>query len=253
MNFKNNSSNYRRRPNQHFRTGGSSFYRQNSKKSNFKKRLPVVALFLLVLIFTISTILSSIMPTKDMPTPDYIGSIPVHEDYLREDHPNRPKQKRKVKYVVIHETGNFSKGSTAKSHNEYIKKSTDRAVSWHYTVDDKEIYHHIPDNEVAWHAGDQLKNPGGNLNGISIEMCVNADGNFEKTKKNGAKLTAYLLHTYNLKISDVKQHGDFIGKNCPQTIRDNNQWDDFLNDVSQELVILKQTTGQLEANEDLQK
>ena len=43
-------------------------------------------------------------------------------------------------------------------------------VSWHYTVDDHEIYHHLPDDETAYHAGDGMEKNGGNMNGIGIEM-----------------------------------------------------------------------------------
>lgn len=70
------------------------------------------------------------------------------------------------------------------------------------------------------HAGDKEKEDGGNLCGIGVELCVNEDGNFESTFENGARLTARLLQIHHLELSAVKQHGDFIEKNCPQTIRD---------------------------------
>ena len=35
------------------------------------------------------------------------------------------------------------------------------------------IYHHLPDDETAYHAGDGMEKNGGNMNGIGIEMCVN--------------------------------------------------------------------------------
>ena len=68
--------------------------------------------------------------------------------------------------------------------------------------------------------GDRLEQDGGNLNGIGVELCVNADGNFEQTMQNGAQLTAYLLRQYGLGVENVRQHYDFSGKNCPQTIRE---------------------------------
>ena len=107
------------------------------------------------------------------------------------------------------------------------------STSWHYTVDDKEIYHHIPDDEVAWHAGDRETPDGGNMNGVGIELCVNADGNFDRTLENGAKLTAYLLKAYSLTTDDIKQHNAFTGKDCPQTIRNENRMQEFLNKVRQ--------------------
>ena len=174
--------------------------------------------------------------------PENIGEIPLFVDYLSEDHPNRTNETRTVKYIVVHDTGNKSAGSNAQAHNEYIHKNTERAVSWHYSVDDKQIYQHLPGNEAAWHAGDKLKENGGNLNGIGIEMCVNEDGDFTKTRHNTAQLIAYLLKTYKLKITDIKQHADFMDKNCPATIRDNDMWEDFLKEVQTELDIINKTS-----------
>ena len=66
------------------------------------------------------------------------------------------------------------------------------------------------------------------MNGISIELCVNQDGDFEKAFDNGARLTAYLMKAYDLKLDDVQQHNYFNGKNCPQTIRESGRWQEFL-------------------------
>lgn len=146
----------------------------------------------------------------------------------------RPGYVRTKKWIVIHETGNTSNGSNAKGHSNYLKNlaiANTTYKSWHYTVDDHEIYHHIPDNEVTWNAGDGSREGGGNFAGISMELCINSDGNFEKTMDNAAWLTAKLLKENNLTISAVKQHHDFSGKNCPQTIREKGLWNSFLTTV----------------------
>jgi len=166
------------------------------------------------------------------------GQIPVYTSLLDTGLEARPGIKREIKYIVIHETANTDIGSNAQNHSIYLQEGRSGKVSWHYTVDDKEVYHHIPDNEIAWHAGDGIKENGGNLNGIGIELCVNSDGDFEKTLDNGAKLTAYLLRSYKLSIDDVKQHGDFISKNCPCNIRNDGKWNEFLNRVSEYLDIM---------------
>ena len=158
--------------------------------------------------------------------------VPVITEWIPENTPGRPGIQRTVKYVVIHETGNPSEGANAQRHSAFLLSGGEGETSWHYTVDDHEIYHHIPDNEVAWHAGDKEKEDGGNLCGIGVELCVNEDGNFESTFENGARLTARLLQIHHLELSAVKQHGDFIEKNCPQTIRDNGRWQEFLGRVS---------------------
>lgn len=146
----------------------------------------------------------------------------------------RPGEVRTKKFITIHETGNFSKGANAKNHSIYLKNlaiANTTYVSWHYTVDDTCAYHHIPDDEIAWHAGDGRKEGGGNMASIGIEICVNPDGDFNKSMDNAAWLTAKLLKENNLTISAVKQHHDFSGKNCPQTIREKGLWNSFLTTV----------------------
>nr|WP_122011711.1 N-acetylmuramoyl-L-alanine amidase [Maliibacterium massiliense] len=159
--------------------------------------------------------------------------IPIRTLYVDKSSPRRPGIKRQIKYVVIHETGNAAAGTNAANHSNYLTTNTDDETGWHYTVDDHEIYHHIPDDEVAWHAGDLQKPGGGNDGGIGVELCVNQDGNFEKTFDNGAKLAAKLLKQYKLPISALKMHGDFTEKNCPEHIRDQGRWQAFTQKVQQ--------------------
>lgn len=193
-----------------------------------KRFITFVVLSFILLGVTVFIINLVSRPTDERPESDNVMGIPVTYDYIPENSGGRPGIRRKIKYVVIHETANHRSGANASAHSLYLQKGGDGSTSWHYTVDDHEIYHHVPDSEVAWHAGDKLKSPGGNLNGIGIELCVNDDGDFEKTFQNGAKLTAFLLNEYSLGIENVKQHYDFNGKNCPMTIRETDRWQDFL-------------------------
>ncbi|WP_130862720.1 peptidoglycan recognition protein family protein [Bacilliculturomica massiliensis] len=168
-------------------------------------------------------------PSPEAPAVAEINGIPVIQDYIAEGTPGRPGTKKKVKFIVIHETGNTGSNANAASHAAYLKTEAEtEAKSWHYTVDDHEIYHHIPDNEVAFHAGDQLKEDGGNLNGIGIEMCVNPENDYDQTLKNTAALTAHLMKAYKLSIEDVKKHQDFSGKNCPENLIESGRWDEFI-------------------------
>lgn len=169
---------------------------------------------------------------RDAQLKDAYG-IPIHQGLLRDDSTGRPGYRRIIRYIVIHETANRNFGADAKNHQRFLASGGSGKTSWHYTVDDHEIYHHIPDEEIAWHAGDLIKFFGGNTGGIGIELSVNNDGDFERTLDNGARLTARLLHAYGLELSAVKQHADFIAKNCPQTIRDNDRWREFLHRVAQ--------------------
>lgn len=169
--------------------------------------------------------------TSSFPTEVY--GIPVHTQLIEEGTIARPGTKRKIKYIVIHETDNFANGAAAENHAEYLSNNNTETKSWHYTVDDKEIYHHIPDNEIAYHAGDRI----GNNNGVGVELCVNEDGDFDKTFDNATKLVAYLLKEYDLKLKDIKTHNNFSGKDCPHSILKDNRMEEFVEKVE---VILKE-------------
>lgn len=160
--------------------------------------------------------------------PEQVYGVPVKTELMSPDILSRTGVKREIKYIVIHETDNVNEGANAERHSAYLTAGKSGETSWHYTVDDSEIYHHLPDDEIGWHAGDSDDPGGGNACGIGIELCVNADGDFEKTFENGAKLTAYLMKTYKLDITAVTQHADYMEKNCPSTIRDSGRWDEFL-------------------------
>ena len=138
-----------------------------------------------------------------------------------------------VLWIVVHDTGLSTVGVDAERlaqnqwNSAYIGGG--REASWTYTVDDFGIYQSYEDTVTLWHATDGRTQGGGNLNGIGIEMCVNADGNFEACFLNDARLIGHLLKTYNLGMLNMKQHFDFyIQKNCPQKIRDNDRWFEFL-------------------------
>ena len=137
-----------------------------------------------------------------------------------------------VHWVVMHETANTSPGAGALAHANYLwnlaAAGSQPFVSWHFTIDDKLIYQHLPEIERGYHAGDGSVLPGqsstylggGNRNGIGIEMAVNQDGDMYRTWQRAAKLAASLLVKYNLPVSHMRYHIDFSGKMCPQsTIR----------------------------------
>lgn len=195
------------------------------------------------------------------------GDLPVIEDILSyTDGKNRTGiTKTSTEYVVVHDTGSPSSGADATMHNNYIKNlnySTDpdkRVVSWHFTVDDKLCYQHLPLDEVAWHAGDGshrygdvYKNTtynktdcigGGNYNGIGIESCVNNGTDYTYTMRRLAKLVASLLVKYHLGIDRVKQHWHFSGKNCPQVMRESNRWNELIYLIKLEYYLMTELKG----------
>ena len=191
------------------------------------------AMFAIVLAGCVMFVVFGQQTSEEQPdAPDSIAGVTIHTDYISKDAMARPGTNRAIHYIVIHETDNTGAHANAKSHNAYIHdNSWKEKKSWHYTVDDTEIWHHLPDNETAYHAGDNVRAEGGNRNGIGIELCVNEGGNFDHTMRNAAQLTAYLLIKYHLSLDAVKMHHDFSGKNCPRTIIEQHKWNDFLNMV----------------------
>ncbi len=214
-------------------------YKGKPQNEQSKKltRIITILTFLLFIItgMTIGGVayLSS-LPSIESPIPLQVERIPIYVDLLPVGISGYIGQEMKIKHIVVHETGNPRVGSDAAAHNEYIHKAAQKTpISWHYTVDDHQIYKHLPDNQVGFHAGDKFKQGGGNMNGIGIEMCVNADGNFEQTLQNTAALIRYLMKEYELTIYDVKKHQDFSGKTCPETLILTGRWEEFLNMIEE--------------------
>lgn len=138
-----------------------------------------------------------------------------------------------IKSVTIHQTGNTNRGANAQAHANIQSRFNPRQASWHYSVDDKEIIQSFEDTAQCFHAGDG-RGPG-NLSSVSIEICINSDGDYSKAVQNAAELTKHLIDKYGLSIKDVKQHYDWSRKNCPAQIRAGKNgitWTKFLDMVA---------------------
>ena len=176
----------------------------------------------------------------------------------------------KIDWIVIHDTGNTKPTANGLNHANYIT-TTNPGVSWNYTVDEKLIYQHIPNNEVAYHAGDGLRPTGtkwysstykktnyggGNYNGIGIETCVYSGIDYLETVVTTAKLAAKLLYQYNLPISALTKHYDFSGKNCPTVLINSNYFKDLVTLTSYYLeayTILKEVDVEYIVDNELKK
>ena len=148
------------------------------------------------------------------------------------NNPNKPLTA--VNYITIHCTGNYNATAGGLNHANYIfNGSSGGQVSWHYSIDSKEIWQHFEDNRACWHAGDGTNGPG-NSTSIGLEICVNDRTNFKKACENAAWLTAELLKKYKLSIDRVVQHNRWSGKNCPTELRSGAwgvTWEQFLDMV----------------------
>lgn len=144
-----------------------------------------------------------------------------------------------IKWIVIHYTGNYSKGANAEAHYRYLNNAT-RLGSAQYYVDDKEIIQTIGDSMVAWAVGDnqghgRYLNGCNNSNSLSIEFCVNSDSNQDLTYKNVLELTKNLMKKFNIPADKVCRHYDVSRKDCPHNFRANNwqMWWKFKEEIKQ--------------------
>lgn len=136
---------------------------------------------------------------------------------------NRSKRSSAIKYIVIHDTGNKSKGANASSHFNYFNGG-DRQSSADFFVDSEQIIQ-INDYKkyYTYQCGDGRGKYGiTNANSIGIEICVNSDGDYQKAYKSAIELTKYLMKELNIPIERVVRHYDASRKNCPASMSSNN-------------------------------
>lgn len=142
-----------------------------------------------------------------------IGSAKVHVDIVPKGK-CIPNVKITPTSITIHNTGNV--GASALANHNYMKsinKTGSRIASWHFTVDDINIYQAQSCNYKCYHAG----NNQGNNTSIGIEICMFNDKNRQlKAYKNAIELVKVLMDYYSFNINQVKRHYDWSKKNCPQ-------------------------------------
>lgn len=143
---------------------------------------------------------------------------------------NRVARTSRIKYIVIHDTGNKSKGADADAHFKYFNGGN-RNSSADFFVDDKKILQ-VNDytKYYTWQVGDGKGKYGiTNQNSIGVEICVNADGDYDKAFKNAVELTKYLMGILSIPAERVVRHYDASRKNCPASMSANSwaKWNEF--------------------------
>ncbi len=63
------------------------------------------------------------------------------------------------------------------------------------------------------------------MKSIGIEICENADGNFEKAVENAQRLIRQLMKEQSIPLANVVPHKRWSGKECPRKLL--NRWDSF--------------------------
>ena len=135
-----------------------------------------------------------------------------------------------IKYIVVHDTGNSSRGANATAHYNYFNGG-DRSSSADFFVDDTQVlcvndYYKF----YTWHCGDGHGKYGiTNRNSVGIEFCINVDSDRDKTLERTAQLVRELMQELNIPIDRVVRHYDASRKNCPQSMSGNGwaQWYKF--------------------------
>ncbi|MEC2423281.1 N-acetylmuramoyl-L-alanine amidase [Bacillus velezensis] len=154
--------------------------------------------------------------------------VKITKDLIPVGHNNRPGYAMDPAYITVHNTANTAKGASAAMHARY-EKNPETPTSWHFTVDEKEIYQHLPLNENGWHAGDGNRGTG-NRKSIGIEICENSDGDFEKAVANAQWLIKKLMKEQGISLANVVPHKHWSGKQCPRKLLD--RWDSFKAGIS---------------------
>lgn len=143
---------------------------------------------------------------------------------------NKSVRTSAIKYIVVHDAGNKSKGADADAHFKYFNGGN-RNSSADFFVDDKKVLQ-INDytKYCTWQVGDGKGKYGiTNQNSIGIEICVNSDGDYAKAVESAVQLVKYLMKELNIPAERVVRHYDASRKNCPASMSNNNwaMWYDF--------------------------
>lgn len=139
------------------------------------------------------------------------------------------------KYITVHNAATSASARTLHAYNKAcIESAPDGIKSWHFSVDEAEVWQALPLNINAWHAGDG--NGPGNRQSIGIEITRDMDYDtdlYARAEDLAAHLCAYLLDQFDLPITALKMHQDWSGKYCPHRILERHGWEDFKATVTQ--------------------
>lgn len=136
----------------------------------------------------------------------------LRTDFLKDAPLKRTNGKRTVPLLGVTVHNGATRG-TARQLGIYGNYNSPE-VSYHYSADESEVYHLIPEEYTAWHAGERK----GNNETIAIEIGRDMDYDtdlYDRAEDNAAHLTAAILHRHGLGIDRVFRHYDWNRKLCP--------------------------------------
>jgi len=164
---------------------------------------------------------------------DFGKLLNLKEDLIALGKRNRPGTPNTLEFITVHNTDNTDAGADAASHAKFVKNTgfymhngEKIFVSWHYTVDDKQVIKHLPINEMGFHARNN-----GNLRSLGIEICMNQGIDQEAAFLRAARLIAALRFDLKKPNDAIVPHHFWTGKNCPSLLLNNgspgNKWKAF--------------------------
>lgn len=138
--------------------------------------------------------------------------------------------------IVVHWVGNPNTSAIAnRNYFENLKDTHETYASSHYIVGlDGEIIYCVPEDEVAFHAGDRNMN----RHSIGIENChPDENGKFNNlTYQSLITLCVDICKRYGMNQDNIIRHYDVTGKDCPHYyVQNPEEWIKFKNDVAERL------------------
>ncbi len=163
--------------------------------------------------------------------------IDINRDYISSE--NTYVGQNVPKYIVIHETDNFSAGANAKRHAS-AQAAGHLSTSVHYYAGDDGVYQAARHSDGTFSIGREyggshtVKNAT-NRNTIHIEICVNSDGDYAKARQHAIALVKCLIKETGIPAKRVIRHFDAKGKYCPRKMMDTpDLWEDFKSQIKGE-------------------
>lgn len=148
-------------------------------------------------------------------------------DTQRNQRPGEAFRGGSASFYTQHETGNQGYGAGAVMHSRYMHNGAEgQQLGYHLTVDDTVLIQMIPLDEITWHAGDSGGD--GNYDSIACELCVNADADILRARRNAEAACAGVANALTIPQARIVQHNHWSGKNCPMLIRRDGYWTTFL-------------------------
>ncbi len=159
----------------------------------------------------------------------------INKDFISKN--NTYAGKNSPKYIVIHETDNYSVGAGAKRHAE-AQSLGHLSTSVQYYAGSDGIYQAAEHSDGTYsigieYGGDHSVHDANNRNTINIEICVNKDGDYMKARQNAIELVKHLMEVTGIPAGRVIRHFDAKGKYCPRKMMDSPKlWEDFKRQVA---------------------